>query len=590
MCPVKQHRNAGPAGRPAVRGDTRRPGNEPPPTLFDHPRLEPPDGRDPPPAGTYLTTVYRLDRVAPTLDGLRTVLNDRYLRDNGFEIEERTVAQAPALLVHGTVVRERAEWCDVLTTLTGQEVALGYSSGGGALLIAVDDRVYALAYGTLGRHLVDQGHIDPGFGIAFAVRALVPDEIKQVRRRVLGVSGRIDRNLVAGGQPIRMYGIDKWGEIVGQVCGPTMNPNLTACRRTRRSTRVEGSDALRIHLGTSPDDLVADLREIDRVCQRESPLADLEFITQIRPVPPTDPRLPDLHDQIDRRLALADPPDLALAVPGELLGTIEQARSYRIRVPKSGRRATVTTDLTLADLLDLAHRVPDGERWTALRNGRITLHADAAGMEEIGYATASRWLTAQVAVGNSHLLLQDGHWYEIGDRHREQLRQEIEQILARPASVTLPPWPAGEDERTYNERVAKSGLGLVLLDRKLLRTAQHHRGIEACDLLGPDGELIHVKRADGSAPLSHLFAQGQVSVDALTYQADARQALARMVGSHRVDPAFRPRKVIYAIALGAGRTLTVDTLFTFAQVALYRAMKALRNEGVEVEVIGIPAR
>jgi hypothetical protein len=116
------------------------------------------------------------------------------------------------------------------------------------------------------------------------------------------------------------------------------------------------------------------------------------------------------------------------------------------------------------------------------------------------------------------------------------------------------------------------------------------RGSPCRPLLGPDGELIHVKRADGSAPLSHLFAQGQVSVDALTYQADARQALIRMVGSHRVDPAFPPRKVIYAIALGAGRTLTVDTLFTFAQVALYRAMKALRNEGVEVEVIGIPAR
>ncbi|MEU7781680.1 hypothetical protein AB0B24_27710 [Micromonospora parva] len=33
----------------------------------------------------------------------------------------------------------------------------------------------------------------------------------------------------------------------------------------------------------------------------------------------------------------------------------------------------------------------------------------------------------------------------------------------------------------------------------------------------------------------------------------------------------------------------MDSLFTFAQVALYRAMKSLRNEGVEVEVIGIPS-
>ncbi|GIJ41676.1 hypothetical protein [Micromonospora andamanensis] len=36
------------------------------------------------------------------------------------------------------------------------------------------------------------------------------------------------------------------------------------------------------------------------------------------------------------------------------------------------------------------------------------------------------------------------------------------------------------------------------------------------------------------------------------------------------------------------RQVTVDSLFTFAQVALYQAMKTLRNEGVDVEVIAIP--
>lgn len=51
---------------------------------------------------------------------------------------------------------------------------------------------------------------------------------------------------------------------------------------------------------------------------------------------------------------------------------------------------------------------------------------------------------------------------------------------------------------------------------------------------------------------------------------------------------FRPRTVVYAIALSAGRTLTVDSLFTFAQVALCQAVKTLRAEGVDVEVVAIP--
>ncbi len=50
----------------------------------------------------------------------------------------------------------------------------------------------------------------------------------------------------------------------------------------------------------------------------------------------------------------------------------------------------------------------------------------------------------------------------------------------------------------------------------------HRHGIEACDLLGPDDELIHVKRLRGSDDASHLFSQGLVSVSALILDGQAR--------------------------------------------------------------------
>ncbi|MET8258187.1 DUF6119 family protein [Micromonospora sp. NPDC005205] len=574
-----------PTNRRVVRKDVTRPPYEAP-TLFD---LDLPER----PEGTYLTSVYQLERVTPTVDGLHEAVNHRYVRQHDFLVEERLVAGAPALLVHGTVPRQRADWCDVLASLTGEETDLGFSSGGAALLVAVDGNVYALTYGTVGRHMVDLDLANPGFGIGFAVRSLAPDEIKQVRRRVFGTTGRVDRNMVPGGQHIRMYGIDKWGEIVGQVCGRTFNPNLTVCRSTGKATPVEGSDTLRIHLGVEPASLLADLREIDRVRKQEAPFADLEFITQIRPVPATDPRLSTAEEQLDRLLRLPDPAEVGLAVPGRVFSEIERVQSYRLRVPKSGLAPARLPELTLADVLAQTEGVPDGERWPSLCNGRVTLYADTAGEEEIDSTAVSRWITAQLAHGESQLLLHEGGWYEIGDQHRKFLRDEIEQILARPASFALPAWTADlPDEEAYNFRAAEV-CGLTLLDRKLLRTGQHHRGFEACDLLGPDNELIHVKRSRGSSALSHLFAQGAVSVDALRYEADARTALVEMVkrqpSGRVVDLNFQPRKVIYAIALGSGKPLTVDSLFTFAQVALYRAMKSLRNEGVGVEVVGIPS-
>ncbi|RAO27763.1 hypothetical protein PSN13_05651 [Micromonospora saelicesensis] len=574
-----------PTNRRVVRKDVTRPPYEAP-TLFD---LDLPER----PEGTYLTSVYQLEQVTPTVDGLHEAVNHRYVRQHDFMVEERLVAGAPALLVHGTVPRERADWCDVLASLTGETIDLGFSSGGAALLVAVDDNVYALAYGTVGRHMVDLDLANPGFGIGFAVRSLAPDEIKQVRRRVFGTTGRVDRNMVPGGQHIRMYGIDKWGEIVGQVCGRTFNLNLTVCRSNGKATPVEGSDTLRIHLGVEPASLLADLREIDRVYRQEAPFADLEFITQIRPVPARDPRLSKVEEQLDRLLRLPEPAEVGLAVPGRVFSEIERIRSYKLRVPKSGLAPARLPELTMADVLAQIEGVPDGERWASLCNGRVTLYADAAGAEEIGSTAASRWITAQLAHGESQLLLHEGGWYEIGDQHREFLRDEIEQILAGPGSFALPAWTADlSDEEAYNVHAARV-CGLTLLDRRLLRTGQHHRGFEACDLLGPGDELIHVKRAKGSSALSHLFAQGAVSVDALRYEPDARTALVEMVkrqpSGRAVDLNFQPRKVIYAIALGSGKPLTVKSLFTFAQVALYRAMKSLRNEGVEVEVVGIPS-
>lgn len=543
-------------------------------------------------SGIYPTTVYRLT-VPATEEGIHSALNVDYLRRHGFEPTPHRVLDAPALLVHGSAPRDRAEWCGVLSGLVGADVTIGYSSGGGALLLAVDDRAYALTFGTLGRFMIEPEKTDPTFGVSFAVRTLHPSGIRQVRRRVVGASGRVDRSLVPGGQPIWRYGIDKWGEIVGQVSGRVDNPNLTACQGARAAVRVEGSDALHIPLGVSPERLLADLREIDRVCRQESPLADLEFIEQIRPLRPNDSRHPALIEVLDRRLGLPDPPDLGVAVPGSLVADVEHVGSYRVRVPRSGRRPTLTTDLDLSTILSHTVHALDGDRWSGLRNGTLTLYADAAGTEEMTSTPVSRWITAEVAVGGSHMLLHEGQWYEIGDRHREFLRQEVDRILNRPANVVLPPWTeelANED--CYNREAAKKHPGLVLLDKKLLRTVQHPRGIEACDLLGPNGELIHVKRASGSSPLSHLFAQGVTSFDALRYDNQARNRFRDLVraqpGGPDLPEDFRPSTVVYAIALSAGRTVTVDSLFTFAQVALYQAVKTLRTEGVDVEVVAIP--
>lgn len=73
--------------------------------------------------------------------------------------------------------------------------------------------------------------------------------------------------------------------------------------------------------------------------------------------------------------------------------------------------------------------------------------------------------------------------------------------FARHPDWTLPAWNGapgrpedGRREEKYYNAYAGEVPGFLCLDRKLVRTRAHPRGFEACDLLGTDQELIHVKK------------------------------------------------------------------------------------------------
>lgn len=547
--------------------------------------------RAPQPKSTYRTTVYRL-RADLGQEELAAVLNHRYLRSNDFTTVNTEIAGAPALLVHGHVSQPVADWCPVVTGLTGDPMTVSHSSAGCALLVAVDGQVYALTYGTIGRFMINAERIDPGFGLAFAIRAIEPDQIRRVTRRVLASTGRVERSLVPGGQHIRRYGIEGWGEIVGQLCGVLTNERLTVTRGSTRPVSIAGAESLQIAISTDPGGLLADLREIGRICAGESPSPDLEFIAQVRRVP-TGERTARLDGRLDAILGADEHPGLGLAVPTCQIDHEPFAQSYLVKVPY---RTSRHPDLDLETILERARSRPAGRRLEALKHGSIGLCADEDGREPLAPPVpAHKWITAEIALDAARMIYHEGHWYEIGAEHLDLLRAEIEHILTQPSTVVLPPWTADlADEDAYNRAAAGPGTGYVLLDKHFLKTRQHRRGpgIEACDLLGPDNELIHVKRGERSAPLSHLFAQGEVAVDALIHEADARERLVAQVHAehpgHPIDTAFRPRKVVYAIAPAVGKRLTVDTLFTFSQVALYRVVRRLRGDNIDVEVVSIP--
>jgi uncharacterized protein (TIGR04141 family) len=527
-------------------------------------------------------------------DELRKVIVARYVENDGFVADPVQVHGIPSLLVHGTISRGPADWSAVLQELTGAQVKEINSTAAATLLIPVGETVYALSYG-MGYLLIDPQFIDPGFGLGFAVRAIDPDTIRQVTRTAMLSQPRYERSSVPAGQNIRWYGIEEYGEIVGRITGQLANVELTFNRGHKRRISVAGTDSLKVHLATNPADLLDDLQRISGVCDQESPAQELEFIARLRALKSKDPLIPQLNTLLDELLGGGADGELALAMPLACQNVEEEHQSYRVKIGK-GRFAT-EEDISLDTILTLTRPLPTGHRAQALRDGYIQLCADAEGEVPLSSRVKGHlWISADIALEAHRYFLHEGKWYEIGATHLETIRSQVESLLSGAASVSLPQWdPRFTREDEYNEDAVNHGF--VVLDKKELHTAQHPHGIEACDLVGPNGEFIHVKAPTGSSELSHLFHQALTSYDALRYDMEAREKLSDRVRAARpgVTVPAQPKIVIFAVALkrkakgkpATYRPLTVDTLFTFSQVSLVHTVRMFELAQVKVEVVDI---
>jgi uncharacterized protein (TIGR04141 family) len=545
---------------------------------------------------TREVTLHLLPDVVPTHDGMFEALTEALGADRldgiGADPEPINIAGSPALWIDGQFSAQVAEWCADASRTTGLDVSYGNTHSAGLLLIAVDGTVYAIGYGG-GHRLIPDALTDPRFGLRFAVRRLDPEQIQDFVRRVPGSRGRTDATSVCAGLPVWTLGVEQHADIICRLGGQLNGMKLTFSSRDNRAVRAEGSAGLRMRLGVDPEDLVSDIREIARICEHEHPHPALEFVEHIQPT--RDPKtLAELDARLDALLGDDGAAgELAPVVPTSALDDSRWACTFAIRIGTA--RPVLVHSLEVAHFRQRTRLQPAGRRVAALRNGQVRMFSDEEGRELLSGASAVKWLEATASVESRRFFLLDGQWYEIGADYARAARAEIARFFVDGApSLELPAWDLAKDwkERNYNEFVPGVRPGYVCLDRQGVRDPLGSGStVEICDLLGPDNELIHVKRASGSSPLSHLFAQGLVSAQTLLFSPDARErfvAKVKRLGKGRtIRPDFIPAKVVFAILLKKGERLTAATLFPFSQVTLAHASRILQSHQIDVEVIGI---
>lgn len=510
--------------------------------------------------------------------------SDVWLDDRNFDRFDVAIDGHPALLVVGSPPEYTPEWVAELSQLTGLSVSLKFRGPGAALAFRIPEGVFAITFGQ-GRHLLRKEALAYRFGLSIALRAIDPDRITQITRTVMDSRAQTDRSSMSEGQSVRDFGIDGFGELVPKVVGKASGVPLVALRRKREVT-VSGSDSLRLPLGRDAKDFVKDVQGMLREVRPRGVPADLQFVEEIKAVPEKEAISARLWRGLGDYLMQddADAP-IGISRPWHLDDSEDNISHYCLKGGKQ-RGGTSMDVVRLEDIVSGFRAADDGISW--LRQRQIIAVSEDGRSVPRGAVPISNWIAAEVSIEDSRYFLHAGRWFHIGGQYARQVNGGVKNILERPSPVSLPVWTSGV-ESDYNEQVAQAYSDIACLDKRRTSSRMHRYGIETCDLLGPAGELIHVKGSTSSAPLSHLFAQAQNSAEQLKMEDEARRKFA-----HKVDtmgyagswtPETTPTKVIFGVKLKA--PLAADSLFSFSKVMLLHTDRKLSRMGIDVFVMDL---
>lgn len=390
------------------------------------------------------------------------------------------------------------------------------SSASGLLVVKVDQQTFALTFG-YGRSFLDQTKIERRFGLKVALNLIDERQIRSLDTKKFDemvVSTNVQTSRTT---ELPTFGVDILRDILRAVTG--IAPKETGYKS------LSGADALVLGVDKPVTDLPALLRDLHSHYTATKYQAAFGWVDHLAEV--KDPALIGALDgQLVEQLKASDTSSTHMSMPENL----DWADIEHFLIAPTVRQ-------THFDELDLdaylAHPATKPVELTVelLKSRRVSVKflrnpdADA------------RWSVYQCLVSEQRFgtlyALIEGRWFSIADSLVNQVDTAVAAIPK--ATVSLPPGLPGESEGDYNARAATSSPDLALLDKELVAPDGSKTRIEFCDLMSTDGSLVHVKRKSRSSTLSHLFAQGHVSAEALVdggLRDQVRAAIARVA-----DPA-----------------------------------------------------
>lgn len=534
-------------------------------------------------------TIYKL---RSRLDGQTVKGLAEYVDVAGKTVSTYGPVQGPgfeAILYVSDVPPHAPRWGTLLREGFGEDVKIpSISSAGALLLLAVDfkdgPRHFALPFGTNGRFLLRQAAPEIAFGVRTALNLIYPSGTPpESGSRLIGVDSKRhgletvrSRLQSSRATAPETFDLDVLRDMLNAATGRPID-------QERWGPRVHGGDGL----SCSPD---VEFNGLGKFCQDlESVHLKIDYRTRfpwfdyIKPV--ADPEtVGELDEFVLQLLKEGETQEFDLAPPQ----IVDWEEVTEFRYTSERKRGIRHPEMRLMDLMGTLKA--ELEELTIRRLGSIQIRALNADGRRVHNWTAWKCLSGSFVLGDMTYVLDEGSYYVVTRSFLEEMDAFLDAI---PVGPSLPDYTVDlKDEGAYNAVVAESIEGSMMLHLRFIPSPQRGSRVELCDILTPDGDLIHVKREFGSRDLNHLFSQGANSAEMLQevdFRGEVRPVILELDSNSGLehlfpDEGFSPSQfnVCFAVAADWKERSLSESLPFFAKLALRRAFRDLRNRGFNV--------
>lgn len=492
----------------------------------------------------------------------------------------------------GQIYTSRPSWIPFVEEQAGAQSDNLVASGAGAILfLPVDDRIFAVCFGHIHIALEEEA-FERQFGLKVTLNSVPRDGLRTLDLATPDAVTFQKRVQASQDSDLQDFGVDVLRDLA-RVAGGTPGDAEFA-------KFVAGRDSLSITCKLTSDDLLAKCEQVLQVYRSNSYKQRFPWIDNMRIVRDRatlitlDLKLFTALNQLrqggESELHMA-PPEI-----------VDYQEGCLLHYNGFGSAGTNFHSLSIEDYVSELNRCAFVGTIDDIREQHY-IRAKPLGSDVF----KTQWrvyqcFTFEVEIRTSGVkisyVLFSGQWYCIERNFKRQVEARFQAI---PRVQIIGPTNC-RNERELIAHLEESRDDLLCLDQvKINPQGVRYANIEPCDFLSNGRQFIHLKDGHSSGPISHLWAQGVVSAEALVSDEDFRKKLRAVVAQRRrpalaLLPAIHGRviradyTVVYGVMRKPYRNGDLDLPF-FSKVSLQAAVDRIEQLDIPValEIIAKPA-